>query len=85
MQVYLPLGWNIFDTNRTVGGLLGYSSVNSTVSLNVPGTEKHTNTLVDKDRILTTPVAFKNELLRQGKRFYERLDKESANKVMFVN
>lgn len=30
------LGWNILDTKRTVGGLLGYSSVNSIVSLNVP-------------------------------------------------
>lgn len=30
------LGWNILDTNRTVGGLFGYSSVNSIVSLNVP-------------------------------------------------
>lgn len=31
-----PFGWNILETNRTVGGLLGYSSVNSRVSLNVP-------------------------------------------------
>lgn len=30
------LGWNIFETNLTVGGLLGYSSVNSIVSLKVP-------------------------------------------------
>ena len=37
---YKPLGWNIFETNRTVGGLLGYSSVNSTVSLNVPVVDK---------------------------------------------
>lgn len=29
-------GWNIFDTKRTVGGLFGYSSVNSIVSLKVP-------------------------------------------------
>lgn len=29
-------GWNIFDTNRTVGGLFGYSSVNSMVNLKVP-------------------------------------------------
>lgn len=29
-------GWNIFETKRTVGGLLGYSSVNSIVNLNVP-------------------------------------------------
>jgi len=29
-------GWNIFDWNRTEGGLFGYSSVNSIVSLNVP-------------------------------------------------
>lgn len=42
--IFLPFGWNIFDTNRTVGGLLGYSSVNSTVSLNVPGTKtRHTS------------------------------------------
>lgn len=33
------LGWNILDTNRTVGGLLGYSSVNSMVSLNVPSSK----------------------------------------------
>ena len=36
LNVYLPLGWNIFDTNLTVGGLFGYSSVNSIVNLNVP-------------------------------------------------
>lgn len=30
------LGWNIFDTNLTVGALFGYSSVNSIVNLNVP-------------------------------------------------
>lgn len=29
-------GWNIFETNRTVGGLFGYSSVNSIVNLKVP-------------------------------------------------
>lgn len=29
-------GWNILDTKRTVGGLFGYSSVNSIVNLNVP-------------------------------------------------
>ena len=33
---HLPLGWNIFDMNLTVGGLLGYSSVNSICNLNVP-------------------------------------------------
>jgi len=32
----LPLGWNIIDMNLTVGGLLGYSSVNSNCNLNVP-------------------------------------------------
>lgn len=32
-------GWNIFDTNRTVGGLFGYSSVNSMVNLNVPSSK----------------------------------------------
>jgi len=32
-------GWNIFDTKRTVGGLLGYSSVNSIVNLNVPSSK----------------------------------------------
>lgn len=32
----LPFGWNILETNRTVGGLFGYSSVNSIVSLKVP-------------------------------------------------
>lgn len=30
------LGWNILLTNLTVGGLFGYSSVNSIVSLKVP-------------------------------------------------
>lgn len=30
------LGWNILETNLTVGGLLGYSSVNSIVNLKVP-------------------------------------------------
>lgn len=34
--LHLPLGWNIFDMNLTVGGLLGYSSVNSICNLNVP-------------------------------------------------
>ena len=33
------LGWNILDTNLTVGGLLGYSSVNSIVNLNVPSSK----------------------------------------------
>ena len=32
----LPFGWNIFEINLTVGGLFGYSSVNSMASLNVP-------------------------------------------------
>lgn len=32
----IPLGWNIFDINFTTGGLFGYSSVNSIVSLKVP-------------------------------------------------
>ena len=32
----LPLGWNILDTNRTTGGLFGYSSLNCMVNLNVP-------------------------------------------------
>ena len=31
-----PLGWNIFETNLTMGGLLGYSSLNCMVSLKVP-------------------------------------------------
>lgn len=42
VHVHIPFGWNIFDTNRTVGGLFGYSSVNSTMSLNVPGTKTNT-------------------------------------------
>lgn len=37
--LYLPLGWNILETNRTVGGLFGYSSVNSTVNLKVPSSK----------------------------------------------
>lgn len=32
----LPFGWNIFEINLTVGGLFGYSSVNSIANLNVP-------------------------------------------------
>lgn len=36
LRLNLPLGWNIFDMNLTVGGLLGYSSVNSICNLNVP-------------------------------------------------
>lgn len=32
-------GWNILETKRTVGGLFGYSSVNSIVSLNVPSSK----------------------------------------------
>ena len=36
---FAPLGWNILETNRTVGGLFGYSSVNSRVSLNVPSSK----------------------------------------------
>lgn len=35
-QCNSPFGWNILETNRTVGGLLGYSSENSIRSLNVP-------------------------------------------------
>lgn len=39
------------EVNRTVGGLLGYSSVNSTVNLNVP---------VEKDDvIMITNAGFK--------------------------
>ena len=33
------LGWNIFVLNLTVGGLLGYSSVNSKVSRKVPSSK----------------------------------------------
>lgn len=33
------LGWNMWLTNLTVGGLFGYSSVNSIVSLNVPSSK----------------------------------------------
>lgn len=45
-----PLGWNILETNRTVGGLLGYSSVNAIVSLKVPSSNGvslglHTHTM----------------------------------------
>ena len=36
---HLPFGWNILEMNRTEGGLLGYSSVNSIVSLNVPSSK----------------------------------------------
>ena len=35
-RTHSPLGWNILETNRTVGGLFGYSSVKAIVSLNVP-------------------------------------------------
>lgn len=36
MRNNLLLGWNILETNRTVGGLFGYSSLNWRVNLNVP-------------------------------------------------
>ena len=32
-------GWNIFDTNRTVGGLLGYESENVRVRRNEPSSK----------------------------------------------
>ena len=35
----LPFGWNILEIKRTDGGLLGYSSVNSMVSLKVPSSK----------------------------------------------
>ena len=35
-MLHVPLGWNILETNRTIGGLFGYSSENRIVSLNVP-------------------------------------------------
>lgn len=31
-----PFGWNTLLMNRILGGLLGYSSVNSIIKLNVP-------------------------------------------------
>lgn len=36
-QQHSLLGWNICDLNFTTGALFGYSSVNSRVSLKVPG------------------------------------------------
>jgi len=38
-MLYSPFGWNILETNLTVGGLFGYSSVNDIVSLNVPSSK----------------------------------------------
>lgn len=35
-ECILPFGWYILEINRTAGGLFGYSSVNSSTSLNVP-------------------------------------------------
>lgn len=37
------LGWNMVEVNFTTGALLGYSSVNSIVSLNVPSTGRSKN------------------------------------------
>lgn len=37
----IPFGWNIFETNFTIGGLLGYSSVNSIVNRNVPKNKRY--------------------------------------------
>lgn len=41
----IPFGWNIFEMNLTVGGLLGYSSVNSTVNLKVPAKSRTTRSI----------------------------------------
>ncbi len=43
---HIPFGWNILETNRTVGGLFGYSSVNSMVSLKVPENKKQWHDLI---------------------------------------
>ena len=47
----LPLGWNIFEINLTVGALFGYSSVNSMVSLKVPVAKKNENDTRGENKI----------------------------------
>ena len=47
------LGWNIADLNFTKGALLGYSSVNSKVSLKVPEYEFSASGISDVLRTLT--------------------------------
>lgn len=47
----LPLGWNIFEINLTVGALFGYSSVNSMVSLKVPVAKKNENNTRGENKI----------------------------------
>ena len=47
------LGWNIADLNFTTGALLGYSSVNSRVSLKVPEHEFSASVTSDVLRTLT--------------------------------
>ena len=43
-------GWNILVRNFTVGALFGYSSVNSTLSLNVPSSHAVSSGLAQSGR-----------------------------------
>ena len=43
-------GWNILVRNLTVGALFGYSSVNSTLSLNVPSSHAVSSGLCGADK-----------------------------------
>lgn len=53
------LGWNILLTNRTVGGLFGYSSVNSIVSLKVPSSKGVSCGLQSTQAITHRPKTFR--------------------------
>lgn len=44
-------GWNILVRNLTVGALFGYSSVNSTLSLNVPSSHAVSSGLDARGRV----------------------------------
>lgn len=44
-------GWNILVRNLTVGALFGYSSVNSTLSLNVPSSHALSSGLRTRARV----------------------------------
>ena len=52
------LGWNILERNFTTGGLLGYSSLNSRVSLNVPS-------LTMQIRMIRTYTRYRQALTRE--------------------
>lgn len=64
---FVPFGWNILDTNRTVGGLFGYSSVNSSVNLKVPSSKGVScglsiiEFLIDIDIVVNTCISIKRK------------------------